>query len=103
MERNADFRTAPVRCFEPTEDGFYNLAGNVWEWTCDAFRVRSLTRAAKTRNAQAGRHDEKVFKGGCFLCHKSYCYRCRIAARMALSPDSATSNAGLRIAYDAMP
>lgn len=46
---------------------------------------------------------KKVLKGGCFLCHKSCCYRYRIAARVALSPDSATSNAGLRIAYDAMP
>jgi formylglycine-generating enzyme required for sulfatase activity len=41
-----------------------------------------------------------VQKGGSFLCHKSYCYRYRIAARMGLSPDSASSNTGFRIAYD---
>lgn len=95
--------TAPVRSFAPTEDGFYNLAGNVWEWTSDPFRVRSLARAAKMRNEDAKKNDDKVLKGGSFLCHKSYCYRYRIAARMGLSPDSASSNTGFRIAYDARP
>jgi len=97
------FGTSPVCSFEPTENGFYNLSGNVWEWTSDAFRVRSLSRQAKIRNEQARKNADKVLKGGSFLCHKSYCYRYRIAARMGLSPDSASSNTGFRIAYDVMP
>ncbi len=92
--------TAPARSFAPNELGFYNLSGNVWEWTADPFRVRSLARAAKARNETARRHDEKVLKGGSFLCHISYCYRYRIAARMGLSPDSGSSNTGFRVAYD---
>jgi formylglycine-generating enzyme required for sulfatase activity len=95
--------TAPARSFEPTEWGLYNLAGNVWEWTSDMFKVRSLSKAAKHRNEQARRAAEKVLKGGSFLCHKSYCYRYRIAARMGLSADSASSNTGFRVAYDGMP
>lgn len=94
------FGTAPVRSFVPTEEGLYNLAGNVWEWTSDPYRVRSLSRLAKARNEQAKVYAEKVLKGGSFLCHKSYCYRYRIAARMGLSPDSASSNTGFRVAYD---
>ncbi|CDZ37085.1 Sulfatase-modifying factor 1 [Neorhizobium galegae bv. officinalis] len=94
------FGTAPVRSFAPNEAGFYNLAGNVWEWTADPFKVRSLSKQAKTRNEHAKRFSDKVLKGGSFLCHKSYCYRYRIAARMGLSPDSASSNTGFRIAYD---
>ncbi|MFB9948500.1 formylglycine-generating enzyme family protein [Rhizobium puerariae] len=97
------FGTAPVRSFPPDEAGFYNLAGNVWEWTGDPFRVRSLSRPARERNDQARRFSDKVLKGGSFLCHKSYCYRYRIAARMGLSPDSASSNTGFRIAYDTPP
>lgn len=97
------FGTAPARSFTPTEDGFYNLAGNIWEWTSDPFRVRSLTRQAKIRNEQAKKSADKLLKGGSFLCHKSYCYRYRIAARMGLSPDSASSNTGFRIAYDVRP
>ncbi|WP_244505387.1 formylglycine-generating enzyme family protein [Rhizobium sp. LCM 4573] len=97
------FGTAPARSFKPTEDGFYNLCGNVWEWTSEPFRVRSLSRHAKIRNEQARKNSDKVLKGGSFLCHKSYCYRYRIAARMGLSPDSASNNTGFRIAYDVRP
>lgn len=95
------FGTAPARSFEPTQDGFYNLSGNVWEWVSDAFRVRSVSRQAKLRNETARKHAERGLKGGSFLCHKSYCFRYRIAARMGLSPDSASSNTGFRVAYDA--
>lgn len=97
------YGTAPARSFAPTEDGFYNLSGNVWEWTSDPFRVRSLSRQAKIRNEHAKQSADKVLKGGSFLCHKSYCFRYRIAARMGLSPDSASSNTGFRIAYDVLP
>ncbi len=72
----------------------------MWEWTADAFRVRSLSRQAKARNENASRTQEKVLKGGSFLCHISYCYRYRIAARMALTAESSASNAGFRVAYD---
>jgi len=91
--------TAPARSFPPSPEGFYNLCGNVWEWTADPFRLRSLSRFAKIRNAELRRGNDKVLKGGSFLCHVSYCYRYRIAARMNLTPDSAASNVGFRVAY----
>ena len=100
LQTDGFLRTAPARSFAPNALGFYNMAGNVWEWTRDPYRIRSNARTAKARNEQALAHADKVLKGGSFLCHVSYCYRYRIAARMALSPDSATSNTGFRIAYD---
>jgi len=100
LETDGYLRTAPARSYSPNALGFYNMAGNVWEWMQDPYRIRSMSRQAKARNTQALAHQDKVLKGGSFLCHKSYCYRYRIAARMGLSPDSATSNTGFRVAYD---
>jgi hypothetical protein len=44
---------------------------------------------------------DRVKKGGSFLCHRSFCYRYRIAARYPTTPDSATLNGGFRCAMDA--
>ena len=92
--------TSPVKAFAPNGRGLFGMSGNVWEWTADAFRVRSLSSQAKARNARASNTKEKVLKGGSFLCHSSYCYRYRIAARSALTAESSASNAGFRVAYD---
>ncbi|WP_204114470.1 formylglycine-generating enzyme family protein [Shimia biformata] len=89
--------TAPARSFEPNGYGLYNLVGNVWEWTSDPFRIRSLKKATKARLAAMKGY--KVSKGGSFLCHKSYCYRYRIAARSGNSPDSTTTHQGFRVIW----
>ncbi|HTM78155.1 MAG TPA: formylglycine-generating enzyme family protein [Devosia sp.] len=95
------FGTSPVTAFPANGAGMFAMAGNVWEWSADAFRVRSLSRDAKRRNEHAATTGEKLAKGGSFLCHISYCYRYRIAARMGLTADSCASNVGFRVAYDA--
>ncbi|WP_301459062.1 SUMF1/EgtB/PvdO family nonheme iron enzyme [Pseudorhodobacter sp.] len=38
-------------------------------------------------------------KGGARLCHRSYCYRYRIASRSGASPDSATPHQGFRVVW----
>ena len=90
--------TAPARSFQPNEYGLYNVVGNVWEWTSDAYRIRSLKKAAKAREkSMAG---FRIAKGGSFLCHASYCWRYRIAARSGNSPDSSTPHMGFRVVFD---
>lgn len=91
--------TSPAKSFAPNGYGLYNLVGNVWEWTADPFRIRSLKRAAKARQAQM--KGFKLAKGGSFLCHASYCWRYRIAARTGNSPDSTTTHTGFRLVWDA--
>ena len=86
--------TAPAVSFGVNGYGLYNMAGNVWEWTHETF----------TSAAQRGSADQlesvKVAKGGSFLCHKSYCYRYRIAARIGNTRDSSTTHMGFRVVWD---
>ncbi|MDF9301959.1 formylglycine-generating enzyme family protein [Tritonibacter mobilis] len=89
--------TAPAKSFEPNAYGLFNLVGNVWEWTADPFRVKSLKRSVQARLHAA--RGFKVSKGGSFLCHRSYCYRYRIAARSGTSPDSSTTHQGFRVVW----
>lgn len=86
--------TAPVTSFEPNGYGLYNMAGNVWDWTADNFRAPSH------RDYDPPNMAYKVAKGGSFLCHQSYCYRYRIAARIGNSPDSTTTHMGFRVVWD---
>jgi len=94
------YGTAPARSFPPNAADIYNMSGNVWEWCEDLFRIRSLSAQAKQRNAEALRENERVLKGGSFLCHHSVCWRYRIAARSGKQADNGTSNAGFRLAFD---
>lgn len=93
------FTTAPAQSYAPNRYGLYNLVGNVWEWTADAYRIKSLKK--KVKQKLAGMKGYKLSKGGSFLCHHTYCYRYRIAARSGSSPDSTTTHQGFRMVWDA--
>lgn len=92
--------TAPSYSFAPNAFGLYNMVGNVWEWNADLFKIHSVSNKVKALNALASKGRDRVLKGGSFLCHRSYCYRYRIASRLRLGPDSASNNMGFRVAYD---
>ena len=91
--------TAPVDAFDPNGYGLFNMVGNVWEWAAEPFRVKSLKKDVRKR--LDGMKGFKLLKGGSFLCHESYCYRYRIAARIGNSPDTTTPHQGFRVVWDA--
>ncbi|HUR51819.1 MAG TPA: SUMF1/EgtB/PvdO family nonheme iron enzyme, partial [Mycobacteriales bacterium] len=78
---NGPAGTMAARSLEPNGFGLHHVAGNVWEWTADRWA--------------AGR-DDRVVKGGSYLCHPSYCHRYRVAGRTFSTPDSSTGHTGFR-------
>lgn len=91
--------TCPVDAYQPNGFGLYNTSGNVWEWCSDAFSTTWHAEASDlTRINPKGpeKSDRRVQRGGSYLCHKSYCNRYRVSARMGNTPDSSATNAGFR-------
>jgi sulfatase modifying factor 1 len=95
------YGTAPVDSFEPNGFGLYNVAGNAWEWCSDWFSPRYYASSPKHDPRGSDDSTHRVIRGGSYLCHESYCFRYRVAARSGNTPDSTTGNAGFRIARDA--
>jgi len=75
---------APVDAFPPNGFGLRNIVGNCWQWCADWF--------------DDGVH--RSMRGGSYLCHPSYCWRYRNAARSASTPDSTTGHVGFRCVAD---
>jgi formylglycine-generating enzyme required for sulfatase activity len=75
---------APVDAFRQNDFGLYNIVGNCWQWCANWFD-----------------EEHRAMRGGSFLCHPSYCWRYRCAARSASTPDSATGHVGFRCVANA--
>lgn len=92
--------TAPARSFTPNGYGFYNMAGNVWEWSFDRWSPSYHVDGSRLNPIGPLEGDRRVMRGGSYLCHDSYCNRYRVAARSSNTPDSSSGNMGFRCVRD---
>ncbi len=93
--------TCPVGSFPPNAFGLYETTGNVWEWCSDWFSPAYYRHSPESAPTGPASGTSRVVRGGSYLCHASYCWRYRVDARSANTPDSSTGNTGFRVAADA--
>jgi formylglycine-generating enzyme required for sulfatase activity len=93
--------TSPVGHYPPNGYGLYDMTGNVWEWTGDAFDPPAPANqgaccAPQHPHQVSNGLPRKVIKGGSHLCAPNYCLRYRPAARQGESVDTSTCHIGFR-------
>lgn len=108
--KDAYYTTAPVKSFPPNGYGLYDMPGNVWEWCSDwldvGFYSSPDASLANTQGPPKGYNpampylQEKVLRGGSFLCNDDYCSGYRNSRRMGSSPDTGLNHTGFRCARD---
>ncbi len=102
-------RSAPVKSYPANAFGLFDMAGNVWEWTSDWYNVNYYSElvssnkpiinpkgASEAYNPTNPYLEEKIIKGGSFLCSYTYCASYRISSRMGSSLDSSSEHIGFR-------
>lgn len=93
---------APVGCYAPNALGLFDMIGNVWELTADAYTPNHSGPIAVApdqvppdmRRTSSG--GQRVIKGGSFLCSPDYCMRYRSGARQPQDDDLGASHLGFR-------
>lgn len=91
---------APVGSFSPNAYRLYDMTGNVWEWCADWFDAAYYGKSPRYNPRGPERGEDRVIRGGSWLCSQDSCQGYRVAARNHTAPDSGLNNLGFRCARD---
>lgn len=99
----------PVGCYAANGFALYDMIGNVWEWTRDAYTgphqshangdtraVAALDQPQRFGQGNSQPNRPVVIKGGSFLCSPDFCVRYRASAREAQEADLPAAHIGFR-------
>ncbi|MDB6155622.1 MAG: sulfatase [Chthoniobacteraceae bacterium] len=102
---------APVKTFPPNGYGLYDMIGNVWEWCADWFDTTEHSKLAseglchnpvgpaRSFNPHEPYTQQRVIKGGSFLCAEHYCVNYRPSSRRGTDYDTGMSHLGFRCVF----
>jgi formylglycine-generating enzyme required for sulfatase activity len=105
---------APVAQFPANPYGLYDMAGNVWQWTSDWYRLDYYQQLASAGGVARNPHGpessydpsepgqpKKVQRGGSFLCTDQYCSRYIVGTRGKGEVSTGTNHLGFRCVREA--
>jgi formylglycine-generating enzyme required for sulfatase activity len=88
---------APVGCYPANAFKIYDMIGNAWEQTKDAYRESHQANILQNVSNESLKPDRQmVIKGGSHLCGRDFCVRYRPSAREAHEANLPTSHIGFR-------
>ncbi|MFN3648426.1 MAG: formylglycine-generating enzyme family protein [Armatimonadota bacterium] len=91
---------APVMKFPANGYGLYDLTGNAWEWVADWYSPTYYRASARENPTGPPSGEQRVIRGGSFLCAENYCTKYRVAGRNQGAVEDAWNHTSFRCAQD---